>query len=404
MTAGTVAFWGAVVALLATTWAALLALAQEAPRMGRGMGRTSRGASSGIPLERAMQVTRLGLVLVAAAAGSVAVMWWTRPLAEAVGAALVVLGFVFVFSDVLPRALGVLFPQLADVAAGPARRTLLPARPWLGLVAATERATAFLFPAKQRDAPPVGQDERDMLAGVMSLRDSTVAEIMTPRLDIFAVEAESEWQAVVDQLRRSEHARLPVYRGDLDEIEGILYAKDVTPAVSGLATPPDDWRSLVRPALYVPESKLLAAQLRDFQRGRAHIAIVVDEFGGTSGLVTLEDVLEEIVGEIHGEYDEEEPPPIEREGDAKFWVDGSVTLDTLSETLHAEIVLEDVSTVGGLVYAELGRVPKPGEELRIGEFRVVVEQVARRRVRRVYFERQTGNESSTSASAPEGTP
>ena len=133
-----------------------------------------------------------------------------------------------------------------------------------------------------------------MLAGVMSLRDSTVAEIMTPRLDVVAIDAESEWQTVVDQLRRSEHARLPVYRGDLDEIDGILYAKDVTPAVGGVAAPPEDWHGLVRPALYVPESKPLAAQLRDFQRGRAHIAIVVDEFGGTSGLVTLEDVLEEV--------------------------------------------------------------------------------------------------------------
>ncbi|UCF41717.1 MAG: hypothetical protein JSW43_05155, partial [Gemmatimonadota bacterium] len=104
--------------------------------------------------------------------------------------------------------------------------------------------------------------------------------------------------------------------------------------------------------------------------------------------LTLEDVLEEVVGEIHGEYDLDEAPPVITEGDDRFWVDGTVTLDTLSEALRSPIEHEDVATVGGLVYSELGRVPRPGEELRIGEFRVVVEQVVRRRIRRVYFERR----------------
>jgi CBS domain containing-hemolysin-like protein len=115
---------------------------------------------------------------------------------------------------------------------------------------------------------------------------------------------------------------------------------------------------------------------------------VVDEFGGTSGLLTLEDVLEEVVGEIHGEYDREEEPPVTSEGDDRFWVDGTVSLDTLSDALHTDIDHEEVTTVGGLIYSELGRVPRPGEELRVGEFRVVVEQVVRRRIRRVYFERR----------------
>ncbi len=115
---------------------------------------------------------------------------------------------------------------------------------------------------------------------------------------------------------------------------------------------------------------------------------MVDEFGGTSGLVTLEDVLEEVVGEIHGEYDAEEEPEIVREGDDRFWVDGTVSLDQLGNVLGVEFEEEDVSTVGGLVYAEIGRVPHPGEELRIGDFRVVVEKIERRRIHRVYFERR----------------
>jgi len=144
----------------------------------------------------------------------------------------------------------------------------------------------------------------------------------------------------------------------------------------------------VRPVPFVPESKSLSAQLRDFQRGGGHLAIVVDDFGGTSGLVTLEDVLEEIVGEIHDEYDVNEEPEIERESNQRFWVNGRVTLDDLSVALGVALDREEVSTVGGLIYAELGRVPRPGEELRIAGFRVVVEQVVRRRIHRVYFERQ----------------
>jgi CBS domain containing-hemolysin-like protein len=198
---------------------------------------------------------------------------------------------------------------------------------------------------------------------------------------------ESEWTAVVEQLRRGEHARLPVYRGDLDTIEGVLYAKDLTAVIAGVAPSPERWQDLMRPAQFVPEFKSLGAQLRDFKHGPAHLALVVDEFGGTSGLVTLEDVLEEVVGEIYGEYDGEERPPVEQEGADRFWVDGAVTLDTLSETLGIDIERDEVSTVGGLVYSELGRVPQPGEELRIDAFRVVVEKVVRRRVRRVYFER-----------------
>jgi CBS domain containing-hemolysin-like protein len=137
----------------------------------------------------------------------------------------------------------------------------------------------------------------------------------------------------------------------------------------------------------VPESKPLTVQLRDFQRGPAQIAVVVDEFGGTAGLITLEDILEEVVGEIHGEYDGDEKPPIEREGADKFWVDGGVTLDELSALLETDLEQDDVSTVGGLVYAKLGRVPNPGDEFRLGDFRVVVERVIRHRIRRVYFER-----------------
>ncbi len=383
-----VSLGSAAAAVVLAVWAGILALAQEAPSVPRSLGAAPDRPGHAVPFERALQISRLALVFVAAAAASVAVAWWTVSPLRGVASAVVSLGFLYMAADVVPRAVGILLPQLARAAARAARGTLFPFRPLLGLVGAVERTTAFALPASTPDRPDLGEDERDMLVGVVSLRDTTVAEVMTPRLDIAAIEADGDWHAVADHLRRSEHARIPVYRRDVDDIVGVLYAKDLMPAIAGFGPRPDHWQALIRPPLFVPESKSLAAQLRDFQRGSAHIALVVDEFGGTSGLVTLEDVLEEVVGEIYGEYDRDERPPVMSEGDDRFWIEGTVTLDTLSETLKTEIVREDVSTVGGLVYSELGRVPRPGEELRIAGFRVVVERVVRRRVERVYFERR----------------
>jgi CBS domain containing-hemolysin-like protein len=143
---------------------------------------------------------------------------------------------------------------------------------------------------------------------------------------------------------------------------------------------------VVRPAAFIPVSKRIDAQLRDFQSSRTHIAIVSDEYGGTAGLVTIEDILEEIVGEIRDEYDVEEPD-IQQEGTSRFWVSGRVALDELTERLDTDFGVEDVSTVGGLVYELFGRVPRSGETLVHNHVRIVVERVRRRRIERVYFER-----------------
>src|SRR5205807_296759 len=164
--------------------------------------------------------------------------------------------------------------------------------------------------------------------------------------------------------RQSEHSRLPVYDGTPDNIAGVVFAKDLVPFAMGLggedAAATARWQDLVRPAAFVPETKTLDSQLRDFQRGPAHLAIVVDEFGGTSGLITLEDILEEIVGDIRDEHDVGEAPSIRQDGD-RYWVDGRVTLDDLSQALGRPFEHPEVSTVGGLVYSVLGRVPRDGE-------------------------------------------
>ncbi|HKI93891.1 MAG TPA: hemolysin family protein, partial [Gemmatimonadales bacterium] len=387
----------------ATAWAALLALADESPHVVRTLGDPPLTSGAPVPVARALQISRLALLALAATAAAVAMRWWEQPAWPGIPTTLFAAALIYLVGDAVPRALGLLMPDLATRALGPARATLAGFRPLLWLITLADRAAHTLFPSRDTKAGVIGTAQRDMLLGVFSLGETSVDEVMTPRLDIVAIEASASWREVVEQLRKSEHARLPVFEDSLDDTVGILHAKDLVPAIAGAVPPPERWQELVRPVQYVPETKTLAAQLRDFQRGPAHLAIVVDEFGGTSGLVTLEDILEEVVGEIRDEYDVDEEPEIEREGDEKFWVDGRVTLDDLSAALGVPIDHPEVSTVGGLVYSELGRVPHPGEELRIAEFRVVVERVVRRRVRRVYFERLEHPEGEEIGAAERGT-
>ena len=203
---------------------------------------------------------------------------------------------------------------------------------------------------------------------------------MTPRIDIVAVDTAAEREEVVKTLRSSEHARLLVYDGHPDAVVGVIYAKDI------LAVGPEDprpWHALIRPAAFVPEGKTLDRQVRDFQRGPSHIAVVVDEFGGTAGIVTLEDILEQIVGEIQDEYDTDEVAPIQAVSEDQWRVEGGVALSELEAALGHSFYRDDVSTVGGLVLAEFGRVPRSGESIDVEGFRLVVEHVVRRRVKRI---------------------
>ena len=232
----------------------------------------------------------------------------------------------------------------------------------------------------------VSRDEQALLHGVFSLGDTAVREVMVPRVDIVGIEQTTHWSEVVDRVRSSEHARFPVYDDTLDNVTGILYAKDLLPFVIDDDEPMLGWQSLVRPAGFIPTSKPIDEQLRDFKASHTHIAIVSDEFGGTAGLVTIEDVLEEIVGEIHDEYDDEEPE-VEQEEGTRFWVSGRLPLGELSELLSQDFERDDLETVGGLVYDLFGRVPRAGESVQVGNYRLVVERVRRRRIERVYFER-----------------
>jgi len=232
------------------------------------------------------------------------------------------------------------------------------------------------------DSDPRGEV---LLHGVFSLGDTRVSEIMIPRVDIVGLERDTPWSEVADRVRSARHARLVVFDGTLDEVVGVLYAKDLLPALLADEEPAAGWQHLVKPALFVPATKSVEAQLREFRSTRRHLAIIVDEFGGTAGMLTMEDVLELIVGDIQDEGDAEEQE-VERGAGGKLWLDAGVSLDVLSDLTGHDFRRGDVSTIGGLMLEVLGRVPRAGEEITDQGFRFVVERVARRRVRRVYVE------------------
>jgi putative hemolysin len=232
----------------------------------------------------------------------------------------------------------------------------------------------------------VSRDERDLLLGVFSFGETTAGEVMVPRVDVVGVEKDTPWSEVIDRVRSSQHSRIPVYEETIDEIVGILFAKDLLGSIVDDVEPAAGWESLVRPASFIPPSKRIADLLRDFKSSRQHIAVVADEYGGTAGLVTIEDILEELVGEIRDEYDDEERN-IDNDGDDSFWVSGRITLEDLSDALKTDFTRDDVTTVGGLVLELVGHVPRAGETLTVNGFKVIVERVVRRKVERVYFER-----------------
>lgn len=229
-------------------------------------------------------------------------------------------------------------------------------------------------------------DDQRLLRGVFSLGDTAVQDIMVPRVDVVGVDRAAPWEAVVERIRAARHARYPVYDRTLDNVVGILHAKDLLPSVLSGAEPAGGWPALARPAQFIPATKPVDRQLRDFKASRLHMAIVVDEFGGMAGVVTLEDALEVIVGEIQDEHDADEPD-VRRVAAGRYSVSARVPLDELSELIGADFAREGVHTVGGLIYAVVGGVPRQGDGITVSGHRLVVERVARRRIQRVGVER-----------------
>ena len=232
------------------------------------------------------------------------------------------------------------------------------------------------------------EEASEMIEGVFELGDADVSEIMTPRTDMFSVGASLSWAEMLDLVIQAGHTRVPVYGRNRDDILGILHTKDL---LAELAKPPAErvqpWTKLLRELLFVPETKPIDALLQELQRKRNHVAVVLDEYGGVSGLVTMEDALEEIVGEIGDEHDAASIEDLRDLGPGVCEAQGRVHLDEINERLGLKLPEDaEFDTIGGFVFGELGHVPVAGEQLVWQNVRITVLEATRRRVERVRIE------------------
>ena len=237
-------------------------------------------------------------------------------------------------------------------------------------------------------------EEEQMINAVIELGERRLHEVMIPRIAIVSLPARSTLEETIDIVVEEGHSRIPVYEESIDEVIGILYAKDLLPFLKAGSDPHPEIRSMLRPPVFVPESMSVDDLLHEFQRRKVHIAIVLDEYGGTAGLVTIEDLLEEIVGEIQDEFDTEEPMVV-RISDDEARIDGRADVDDLAELFDITLGLEDedeYDTVGGLIYHRIGGVPKPGDQVQIDGLTLTVETTDGRRVGKVLAVRARGED------------
>jgi CBS domain containing-hemolysin-like protein len=226
----------------------------------------------------------------------------------------------------------------------------------------------------------IAQEEKEMIHSIFEFGDTLVREVMVPRPDMVAVEVSSKLGDVLSTMLKKGFSRMPVYEDTIDNIAGLVYAKDAMRRIhEGKTTP---LRRILRDAYFVPESKRISELFREMQQRKTHMAIVVDEFGDVAGLVTIEDLLEEIVGEIADEYDKEEPL-VEPIGDGTIRVSGKLSIDELSELLDTELPDTEWDTVGGLMAGLLGRIPERGDEVQFQGVRFRAEKVQGRRIAKV---------------------
>lgn len=228
----------------------------------------------------------------------------------------------------------------------------------------------------------IQDDEKRMIYSILQLSDTLAREVMVPRIDVLAFEDETSLEEATNTLLRTGYSRAPVFNETIDNIVGLIYVKDLLAAwsegISGQAV-----AGLARDAYFVPEAKKVDELLTEMQAKRIQMAIVVDEYGGTAGLVTFEDIVEEIVGEVRDEYDVAEELPFQKIQDDEYVFSGGIDLDDVNQLVGADLPKDTSETLGGFIYSQLGRVPMPGELVEAGGLQIVVEQVVGRRIRKV---------------------
>jgi putative hemolysin len=312
--------------------------------------------------------------------------------------------FTIVFAELIPKSLALANPErFALTLSAPLDLLGRALGPVVGILAAVTRGVAGMFGVRPNQEAAITAEElrliverggeqgvleaeeEQMINAVIELGQRRVHEVMVPRVSIAGLSVDATFEEAIDLIVGEGHSRIPVYEQSLDDILGILYAKDLLRYLKPEAGPRPRLTTLLRAPVLVPESMTIDDLLHELQRRKVHIAIVLDEYGGTAGLVTIEDLLEEIVGEIQDEYDVEEPMLV-RLSDDEARVDGRMDIDELLEAFEVETELEDAEeydTVGGLIYHRVGGVPAPGDRVEVDGLTLTVETTDGRRVGKI---------------------
>ncbi len=279
--------------------------------------------------------------------------------------------------DILSRALGPMLRLLYWISDNVARS--LVGRTALGLV--TEEEIKMLVDAGS-EGGAIEDEEKEMIYSIFQFGDTLTREVMVPRIDMVALEMNTPLPQALNTIVEAGHSRIPIYEETIDHIRGLLYAKDLLASWrDGEMERPI--RDMLRPAHFVPESKKAGDLLQDMQQRKVHVAIVVDEYGGTAGLVTLEDLIEEIVGEIRDEYDVNEEEVYQKVGEHEYLFDAGIDLDDLNRLLDADLPTEDSDTLAGYIFSKLGKVPVVGETLSVDNLHMEVLSVDEKRIRKI---------------------
>ena len=313
--------------------------------------------------------------------------------------------YLAVFDFFAPFALSIRFPEALVIRLFPVMRIpYLAINPiWLlmsglargkkeGLAEeeAPEDVKAFLQAGTEEGI--IEEKEKPLLHNLITFNDTVVREVMTPRTDMVCIDINASKQEVLDVFKQTKYSRLPVFRGDIDHIEGVLKFKDMLDIMGS----EKGIESFISEILFVPERKNISDQLQEMLQQRLQMAIVIDEFGGTAGLVTLEDLIEEIVGEIHDEHETPESDEIIDLENGSFLVDGKVLLEDFCELFSIDVTDDDVDTIGGFIFNREGRIPKEGDICYIGDMKV---EIAKADDRRIYQVKVTPEEDPAPAKA-----
>ncbi len=291
-------------------------------------------------------------------------LWLARPLAVVSALVMPVVHLLVWISNAITRLFGV--------------------PPQRGMPLVTEEEIKTLVDAGEEEGV-IQEEEKEMIYSIFELGDTLAREVMVPRIDVVALEVSTPMLEALDTIMEAGHSRIPVYKETIDYVEGVLYAKDLLPYLrQGRTDIP--LKRILREAYFIPETKRASDLLPDLQQRRVHMAVVVDEYGGMAGLVTIEDLLEEIVGEIQDEYDAEEPF-VEFVNEAEYVFDARVDLDDLNRLMDTGLPTDDSDTLGGFIYTVLGKVPVIGDRVAFEGMDFTVESVAGRRIKKVRVKR-----------------